>query len=139
MIRKKQNDARPEIKRLQGREKEYFGQLARQVFFSPKTTCNKYIKMAYVEAQPGSTGTPHIHLGEEIAYTIKGRAILIAAGKEYLLEEGTCFLIPPGVEHTAKVIGNETWVVIATYCDECPVLKKELGKEGVDYPISSGA
>jgi len=27
---------------------------------------------------------------------------------------------------------------VASYCDECPVLKKIRGKEGVDYPLARG-
>jgi len=126
----------PEIKKLIGLKQEHFGQIFRQVFFSPKTTGNRHLKMAFIDVPPGSIGTAHIHLGEEIVYTIKGKVVLTIKGKEYTLDEGTCFLIPPNVEHPAQVIGNENWVAIAAYCDECPLLKKELGKEGVDYPIS---
>ena len=55
-----------------------------------------------------------------------------------MLEEGTCFLIPPDVEHPARVVGNENWVAVAAYCDECPVLKKALNKEHVHYPLATG-
>ncbi len=40
-------------------------------------------------------------------------------------------------EHPARVVGDENWKAIAAYCDECPVLKKELGKEDIDYPVST--
>ena len=29
-------------------------------------------------------------------------------------------------------------VVVAAYCDECPVLKKTLNKEHVHYPLATG-
>jgi quercetin dioxygenase-like cupin family protein len=125
-----------EIKNVIGLKTEHFGQVSRQVFFSPKTTCNKFLKMALVDVPPGSQGTPHVHLGEEIVYTIKGKAILTIDGKDYTLEEGTCFLIPPDVPHPARVVGDTNWVAVAAYCDECPVLKEKRGKEDVDYPIS---
>jgi len=38
--------------------------------------------------------------------------------------------------HPARVVGDESWVAVALYCDEGPVLKKDLGKEDVEYPIS---
>jgi quercetin dioxygenase-like cupin family protein len=129
---------KPEIRRIKGLKEERFGQLTRQVFFSPKTTCNSYLKMAYIEASPGSVGAPHIHLGEEIVYTLKGKAISTIDGQDYLLEENTCFLIPPETEHPARVVGDENWVALAVYCDECPVLKKNTGKENVEYPVSVG-
>ena len=127
-----------EIKKVKKNLKqEHFGQISRQVFFSPETSRTRYLKMAYIDVPPGSVGTPHVHLGEEIVYTIKGKAILTLDDHDYLLEEGTCFLIPPDVEHPARVVGNENWIAVAAYCDECPVLKKELGKTDVNYPLST--
>ena len=127
---------KPEIRRIKGLKEERFGQLTRQVFFSPETTCNSYLKMAYIEAPPGSVGAAHIHLGEEIVYTLKGKAISTIDGQEYILEENSCFLIPPEIEHPVRVVGDENWVALAVYCDECPVLKKHTGKEDVEYPVS---
>ena len=127
---------KPEIKKIEGLKEERFGQLSRQVFFSPKTTGNSYLKMAYIEAPPGSAGTSHVHLGEEIVYVLGGKAIFTVDGQDYQVEKGDCFLIPPEVEHPARVVGDENWVAVAAYCDECPVLKKDLGKEDVEYPVS---
>ena len=125
-----------EIKRVENLKQEHFGQIFRQVFFSPKTTGTRYLKMAYIDVPPGAVGTSHVHLGEEVVYTIKGKAILTIEGDDYLLEEGTCFLIPPDVEHPARVVGDENWIAVAAYCDECRVLKKASGKENVDYPLT---
>jgi len=132
------SEIKPQIRRVEGLKEEHFGQIFRQVFFSPQTTGNHYLKMAYIDIPPGSVGTSHIHLGEEMVYTIKGQAIIQMGNKEYLLEAGTCFLIPPDMPHPARVIGDVNWVAVAVYCDECPVLKKALGKEDVDYPVSCG-
>jgi quercetin dioxygenase-like cupin family protein len=126
----------PEIKRIEGLKEEYFGEVFRRVFFSPQTTGNRFLKMAYIDVPPGAVGMPHVHLGEEMVYTIKGRAIIRVDGREFLLEEGTCFLIPPDVEHPVHVVGRENWVAVAAYCDECPVLKKALSKEDMEYPLS---
>jgi quercetin dioxygenase-like cupin family protein len=109
----------PVLRRTEGLKKEQFGQVFRQVFFSPKTTCNRYLKMAYIDVPPGSVGTAHVHLGEEVVYTIKGKAIITIEGRDHLLEPGTCFLIPPEVPHPARVVGEENWVAVAAYCDEC--------------------
>ena len=126
------------IRKVEGLKEERFGGISRRVFFSPATTGNRYLNMAYLDVPPGATGTPHVHLGEELVYTIQGKASLTIDGEEHLLEEGTCFLIPPDVEHPVRVVGNENWVAVAAYCDECPVLKKALNKEGVDYPLATG-
>jgi len=129
---------KPQTRRIKDLREEHFGQIFRQVFFSPKTTCNNFLKMAYIDVSPGSVGTAHVHLGEEAVYTLKGKAILRIDGQDYKLEAGTCFLIPPDVEHPARVVGKENWVAVAAYCDECPVLKKELGKQEIDYPLQTG-
>ena len=127
---------KPQIQRIEGLKEEHFGEIFRQVFFSPETTGNRYLKMAYIDVPPGAKGTPHVHLGEEMVYTIKGKALFQIEDKDYLVEEGTCFLIPPEVAHPARVVGDENWVAVAAYCDECPVLKKALDKEDLAYPIS---
>jgi quercetin dioxygenase-like cupin family protein len=125
---------KPQIKRIEGLKEEHFGQIFRQVFFSPQTSGNRFLKMAYIDVPPGAKGTSHIHLGEEMVYTIKGKVIFQVEGKDYLLDENTCFLIPPDTEHPARVVGDENWVAVAAYCDECPVLKKALGQEEITYP-----
>jgi len=125
------------VRKVEGLKEEHFGGISRRVFFSPATTGNRYLKMAYIDVPPGATGTPHVHLGEELVYTIQGKASLTIDGEDHLLEAGTCFLIPPDVVHPARVVGNENWVAVAAYCDECPVLKKALNKEGIDYPLAT--
>jgi quercetin dioxygenase-like cupin family protein len=127
----------PQIRKIEGLKEEQFGEISRLVFFSPETTGNRYLKMAHIDVPPGATGTAHVHLGEELVYTIKGKARITIDGEDYLLEQDTCFLIPPDVEHPARVVGNENWVAVAAYCDECPVLKKALNKEDVHYPLAS--
>jgi quercetin dioxygenase-like cupin family protein len=127
---------KPQIQRIEGLKEEHFGQIFRQVFFSPQTTGNRFLKMAYIDVPPGARGTPHVHLGEEMVFTIKGKAQFQIDGKDNLVEEGTCFLIPPEIAHPARVVGDENWVAVAAYCDECPVLKKAFGKEDLTYPIS---
>lgn len=117
-------------------DQEHFGEIWRSVVFSPKVSCSNFMKMAYVEVPPGAVGTAHIHLGEELVYTIKGKAVLTIEGTEYLLEEGSFFQIPPDVPHPARVVGDEPWIAVAAYCDECCVLKEARGKQGVDYPVN---
>ena len=51
---------------------------------------------------PGSCWHPHVHLGEEIVFTISGKAILEIDGKDWVLEPNTSFLIPVDVPHGAR-------------------------------------
>lgn len=125
----------PQLRQLTNLKQEHFGQVFRQVLFSPETTGNNYLKMAYINVPAGAQGTPHHHLGEEIVYTISGHAVLTMRGVDYHLTAGACLLIPPDTAHPARVLGEEPWVAVAAYCDECPVLKKALGKEGQAYPL----
>jgi quercetin dioxygenase-like cupin family protein len=125
-------------RRVEGLKEEHFGEVFRQVLFSPSETGNNFLKMAYIDVPDGSKGLAHIHLGEEVVFTIKGKATLRINGQDYLLEEGSAFLIPPDVEHPATVQTGGNWVAVAAYCDECPILKKARGKEGIDYPVATG-
>jgi len=144
-IKDSQEAGRMEIKKvvlsrkLGGIKKEEFGGMFRMVLFSPTETGNNFLKMAYLNLPPGSKGEAHIHLGEEAVYTIRGKCVLRIEGKEHPLEEGSGFIIPPDVEHPAEVIGDEDWVAVAAYCDECPVLKKARKKEKVNYPVATTA
>jgi quercetin dioxygenase-like cupin family protein len=117
---------------------EFFGEVFRQVIFSPTTGGNNFQKLAYIDVPPGAVGTAHVHLGEEVVFTIKGEAILTIEGIEHRLEAGTAFLIPPDVPHPARVVSEENWIAVAAYCDECPVLKAARDKEDVRYPLSVG-
>lgn len=123
-------------KKLSDTKKENIGsEVSREVMIAPSKTGNDLLKMAYVKVPSGARGTPHIHLGEEVVFTLKGEATLTADGKEYVLEEGTAFIIPPDIAHPVKITSEENWEAIAVYCDECPILKKVREKEGIDYPL----
>lgn len=123
-------------KKNEGAKKEQFGGMFRTVLISPSETGNNFLKLAYVKLPPGSKGAAHVHLGEEVVYTIQGKCILKIDGKDHLLEAGTAFAIPPEVPHPAEVIGDQDWICVAAYCDECPVLKKARNKQNVNYPVA---
>jgi len=48
----------PQIKKIEGLKEEHFGGIFRQVFFSPETNGNRYLKMAYIDVPPGARGNP---------------------------------------------------------------------------------
>jgi len=109
--------------------------VTRKVLFSPSKTENNFLKLAYLDVPSGAKTAPHIHLGEEAIFTLQGKAILKIEDKEYILEEGTAFIVPPDVGHPIEVPEGGKWVAVAAYCDECPVLKKFRDKENKDYPL----
>lgn len=123
-------------KKLSEGSRENLGsEVSREVLISPSETGNSYLKMAYVNVPPGARGTPHVHLGEEVVFTLKGEATLHANGKDYVLEEGTAVLIPPDLAHPVRITSQTNWEAVAAYCDECPILKKYRNKEAVSYPL----
>lgn len=77
-----------------------------------------FIKFAVTTGHKGAKSAPHFHPRDEVAMTIKGRAVLRASGKEYIMEEGMAVRIPPRLEHSVEVLSDE-WIVVAAYCDEC--------------------
>lgn len=107
----------------------------RQVLFSPETTGNQRLKMLHVKLPPGGPSALHLHLGEEALYTISGHAVVVIQGQEYHLTAGSGLLVPAGFTHPVQVLGDEPWEAVAAFCDACPVLKKDLGREGVTYPV----
>lgn len=124
-------------RQMKGVKKEQFGGMFRMVLFSPSETGNNFQKLAYINLPPGSQGAVHVHLGEEVVFTLQGKCILRINGKNHILDEGSAFIIPPEVPHPAEVIGDKNWIAVAAYCDECPVLKKARKKEKVNYPVAT--
>lgn len=100
----------------------------RRVLFSPATVGSDYLKFAKVRGKPGAKSVPHTHLGGEMALTLHGNAELHANGEHYKMSAGTAIAVPPAVKHPAEAIGSEEWIVVTSYCDECPLLRKKLNK-----------
>ncbi len=123
------------VKKSETQKENIGSEVSREVLISPSKTGNNFLKLSVINVPSGAQGTSHVHLGEEVVYTLKGEVKLLANGKEYVLEEGSAFVIPPDIAHPVKVTSTENWVAVAAYCDECPILKKFRNKENVDYPL----
>jgi quercetin dioxygenase-like cupin family protein len=121
--------ADPQVRRLEDVEVEDLYGFERRVLFSPSTGNSPYMKFAVVRGKPGAKSMPHTHPGGEMSLTLEGQACLIANGKRYDLKAGSAISVPAGVEHPAEALGDQEWVVVSGYCDECPLLREKLARE----------
>lgn len=121
--------ADPVVRRLDEVEVEDLYGFERRVLFSPALGNSPYMKFAVVRGKPGARSMPHTHPGGEMSLTLEGQACLTANGKRYEMAAGSAISIPPGVEHPAEALGDQDWVVVTGYCDECPLLRQELARE----------
>lgn len=58
--------------------------------------------------KPGSEAKPHSHGSEQLVFVIKGGLKFRVGDEERVVSEGEVVYIPPGVEHRAEVLGEET-------------------------------
>jgi quercetin dioxygenase-like cupin family protein len=101
---------------------EAFGSMKRWFMITPKVGNSHYQRLAYLEGQPGAKGTLHGHPGDEVLYCVHGRANIIIDGEDHFVSPGDAISIPPGSQHYPEVVGNEVWLAIAAYCDDCPLM-----------------
>ncbi len=94
-----------------------------RLVFSPAARGEGFIKLAVTTGQRGAKSQAHSHPRDEVTLTLSGEAVLRAAGKSYLLREGTAVRIPPNLDHSVEVISEE-WCVVAAYCDECSLCRR---------------
>lgn len=97
----------------------------RRVFFSPSTTASRYMKFAIVHGIQGAKSVAHTHPGGELALTLGGNAHLTVHGERYDLSAGTALAVPADVQHPAESDGPDDWVVVTSYCDECPLMRQQ--------------
>jgi quercetin dioxygenase-like cupin family protein len=103
---------------------EAFGSINRWFMISPKVGNSKYQRLAYLEGQPGAKGTLHAHPGDEVLYCIHGRANVVIDGEDHFVSPGDAISIPPGSQHYPEVVGQEIWLAVAAYCDDCPLISQ---------------
>ena len=59
---------------------------------------------------PGTFFPDHTHGFDKKDAVLRGRFLIRAAGREFLLGPGDAIAVPAGTPHSAEVIGNETVV-----------------------------
>ena len=104
-------------------QEEALGDLKRRVVVTPPRTGNRFLRLVYVTGQPGGKGKVHTHPGEEVIFTIQGKAAVTIEGECFALEANTAFIVPPGKEHPLEVVGDVTWIAVSSFCDDCPLMK----------------
>ena len=60
--------------------------------------------LGLVKLQKGSSVPLHSHPHEQITYILKGKMQMVIDGKDCLLEEGTYYIIPSNVLHSAVAL-----------------------------------
>lgn len=69
-----------------------------------------------VRVQPSGQISSHVHVAEtEIIWIEQGRPVLVIDDKDYLLEAGSCAVIPPGSTHSLHNPGDDTVEILAVH------------------------
>ena len=77
------------------------------------------VVQAIAELPVGMSVGRHTHPGEEISYVLEGTVVLLIDGQPPReVKAGEGFMIPAGVVHDAKVAGDKSSRVLATYIVE---------------------
>ncbi len=66
--------------------------------------------VARYDYTPGTHFADHTHAFDKKDAVLRGRFLIRALGREYLLGPGDVLAVPTGTVHSAEVIGNETVV-----------------------------
>ena len=75
--------------------------------------------VARIEVAPGGRAGRHSHPGEEISYVIEGQTELLVDGQApRLVGAGESFVIPPGVVHDARNVGDAPARLVGVYLVE---------------------
>lgn len=75
--------------------------------------------MALAELPVGAAAGRHTHFGEEVSYVLEGTTLLLIDGQPPReVKAGESFVVPAGVVHDAKVVGDKPGKVLATYIVE---------------------
>jgi quercetin dioxygenase-like cupin family protein len=131
--------ADPIVRRLDEVAPEILYGFERKVMFSPSAGGSPTMKFAIVHGKPGAKSKPHTHPGGELAVTLKGAALLVANGIRYNLIANTAASVPPDVQHPAESVADEDWVVVTTYCDECPLMREKKARDRAAPALPAGA
>lgn len=83
---------------------------SRQVLIGPDEGPNFALRRFIMEPNGGIPA--HTNTVEHEQYVLRGRARIGVGGEEYDVEAGSVVLIPAGVPHWYKVVGNEPFEFI---------------------------
>ncbi len=65
---------------------------------------------------PGSHLEQHVHPHEQLGICLQGRSIFAINGREYLVQKGDIYHIPPNVAHGERNVGEEAVVFFECFC-----------------------
>jgi quercetin dioxygenase-like cupin family protein len=65
------------------------------------------VSVGMVEFDPSASGSRHIREVEEIVVVLEGAAEIVTDDETYSLSEGDAAIIPPGVHHSHRNVGDD--------------------------------
>lgn len=104
------------------------GNVTRRALASPAIAGSGNLRVLHITRNPGGPGKFHTHPGEEVIFTLRGKATLLLGQRHVALEPDTAFVVQPGLQHTVEVLGEEPWVAVCSFCDECPLMAAQRSK-----------
>lgn len=72
-------------------------------------------QLCLVKLLPGQM-SEHSHAEEQMGYVLSGRLALKIGDEENELGRGDGYLIPPGVVHSFRVVGEEALAFVEVFC-----------------------
>lgn len=85
-----------------------------RILMDPVTGSQSFM-LLWAESQPGGESQPHTHASDQAYYTLKGRIWLRIDRDEFTVEPNTAVLIPAGVEHELKILGDESFQCLLVF------------------------
>lgn len=83
------------------------------VFVKAITGCAAQLCM--IRLMPGQM-SDHCHAEEQIGYVLSGRALVKIDNEEKEVGPGEGYLVPMGVQHTFRVVGEEALEFVEVFC-----------------------
>lgn len=102
---------------LEPRLHEGDGVVTRRRFFHGESKLP--VRIEVWELKPGASEGSHVHEGEdaleEFYYFISGRGVMWMDGDEREVEAGDAVLVPPGINHGFRCVGDETLKLVIAW------------------------
>ena len=120
-----------EVKKISKNQvsEEKLGPITRRILFSPSRTGNSHLRLVWLTGEYGDLSPVHTHPGEEALFVLQGEITMTIDGRDYIVGPNEGIVVPPKTEHPFLVTSKESWIGVASFCDECRVLKEHLRAE----------
>jgi mannose-6-phosphate isomerase-like protein (cupin superfamily) len=80
-----------------------------------KAITGRVAQLCMIKLAPGQMSAHH-HAEEQVGYILSGRAVVRIGSEEKELGPGEGYLVPTGVHHTFRVVGEEALEYLEVFC-----------------------